>query len=144
MDARRPYLCDRMGISLPDTPPWQRPQASTRIGTLAHRGPSRAHGTLPASGRKLQGPSTRHRPSGPTPVGAARTRPNRLASVQKDGDACLVLEAFAQMPAEFRALATDHDEPGSRSVWMLAGAATEVCRAGRCPCGRTGMAVVHP
>src|SRR5262245_63671101 len=77
VDARRAYVCDRVGVSLPGTPPRDRPDTSARVGPLAHRGPPRAHGALPAFGRELQGSRTRNRPPGPTSVGTARTGPTR-------------------------------------------------------------------
>ena len=83
---------------------------------------------LPPLDRLLRAP--------PAPLG--------LTSVEDHGDARIGPKALAQLPAEFRAIAADDDEPSAQSLPHCPCALMTLPGAGRGPGGGTRMALMDP
>ena len=74
----------------------------------------------------------------------ARPTPLGLTSVEHHGDSRIAPEALAQLPAEFRAIAADHDEPSAQPPPDCPCALMVLPSAGRGPGGGTRMALMDP
>jgi hypothetical protein len=70
--------------------------------------------------------------------------PLGLTSVEDHGDARIGPKALAQLPAEFRAIAADDDEPSAQSLPHSPCALMTLPGAGRGPGGGTRMALMDP
>lgn len=70
--------------------------------------------------------------------------PLGLASIKDHGDSLIGLKALAQMPAEFRAITVDHDEPSAQPLPECSCALMALPSAERGPGGGTRMALVDP
>ena len=74
----------------------------------------------------------------------ARHTPLGLTSVEDHGDSLIAPEALAQLPAEFRAIAADHDEPSAQPRPDYPCALMALPSAGRGPGKGTRTALVDP